>query len=194
MLSQPIKMWQIEGNVFAVKKALVSISSRLQACQPIFKKKMVGNPQNMQTKVVPREALYRASNVFQGDISVSRLKHREVDPLESLHRNLSQPRKDSEDNKQQVVLKILCSKERIGRVIGNGRATIRALQSETGAFITLGSNRLDCDEGLFTITASEVGLHLTLPIFHISSFTFVLSSACSSCRTLMPKSPHPREL
>ncbi|XP_020876546.1 KH domain-containing protein HEN4 [Arabidopsis lyrata subsp. lyrata] len=148
-------MVKIEGNVFAVKKVLVSISSRLQACQSIFKKKMVGNPHNMQTNVVPREALYRASNVFQGDISVSRLKHRELDPLESLHRNLSQPRKDSEDNKQQVVLKILCSKERIGRVIGNGRATIRDLQSETGAFITLGSNRLDCDEGLFTITASE---------------------------------------
>ncbi|KAG7554696.1 K Homology domain type 1 superfamily [Arabidopsis suecica] len=148
-------MVKIEGNVFAVKKALVSISSRLQACQSIFKQKMVRNPHNMQAKVVPREALYRASNVFQGDISVSRLKHREVDPLESLHRNLSQPRKDSEDNKQQVVLKILCSKERIGRVIGIGGATIRALRSETGAFISLGSNRLDCDELLFTITASE---------------------------------------
>ncbi|XP_022726780.1 KH domain-containing protein HEN4-like isoform X2 [Durio zibethinus] len=56
---------------------------------------------------------------------------------------------------QEVVFKILCSSDRVGGVIGKGGAIIRALQSDTGATITIGATITDCDERLVTVTASE---------------------------------------
>ncbi|KAE8698548.1 KH domain-containing protein [Hibiscus syriacus] len=56
---------------------------------------------------------------------------------------------------QEVVFKILCLNDRVGGVIGKGGATIKALQSDTGASVTVGATFTDCDERLVTVTASE---------------------------------------
>ncbi|XVF67292.1 hypothetical protein PTKIN_Ptkin10aG0109300 [Pterospermum kingtungense] len=56
---------------------------------------------------------------------------------------------------QEVVFKILCPSDRVGSVIGKGGGIIKALQSDTGAAITVGATITDCDERLVTVTASE---------------------------------------
>ncbi|KAE8719865.1 RNA-binding KH domain-containing protein, putative isoform 2 [Hibiscus syriacus] len=56
---------------------------------------------------------------------------------------------------QEVVFKILCLNDTVGGVIGKGGATIKALQSDTGAAVTIGATFTDCDERLVTVTASE---------------------------------------
>ncbi|XP_039014766.1 LOW QUALITY PROTEIN: KH domain-containing protein HEN4-like [Hibiscus syriacus] len=56
---------------------------------------------------------------------------------------------------QEVVFKILCLNDRVGGVIGKGGATIKALQSDTGAAVAIGATFTDCDERLVTVTASE---------------------------------------
>ncbi|XVE49458.1 hypothetical protein DITRI_Ditri01bG0084200 [Diplodiscus trichospermus] len=56
---------------------------------------------------------------------------------------------------QEVVFKILCSSDRVGGIIGKGGAIVRALESDTGATITIGATITNCDERLVTITASE---------------------------------------
>ncbi|XVE66618.1 hypothetical protein DITRI_Ditri08aG0092800 [Diplodiscus trichospermus] len=62
---------------------------------------------------------------------------------------------DTKTLPQEVIFKILCSNDRVGSVIGKGGAVIRALQSDTGASITVGATVTDCDERLVTVTASE---------------------------------------
>ncbi|KAL1196277.1 KH domain-containing protein HEN4 [Cardamine amara subsp. amara] len=76
-------MVKIEGNVSEVKKALVSISSHLQACQAIdgdFQASLL-----RLTEVVPREASYRSR------------QYREVDPRDSLHRHVQISQEDALD-------------------------------------------------------------------------------------------------
>ncbi|XWS54580.1 hypothetical protein CRYUN_Cryun10bG0101200 [Craigia yunnanensis] len=65
------------------------------------------------------------------------------------------PPLDTKTLLQEVVFKILCSSDRVGSVIGKGGAIIKALQSDTGATITIGATITDCDERLVTVTASE---------------------------------------
>ncbi|TYH33410.1 hypothetical protein ES332_D13G057400v1 [Gossypium tomentosum] len=65
------------------------------------------------------------------------------------------PPLDTRTFQQEVVFKILCFSDRVGCVIGKGGATIKALQSDTGATVTIGAAITDCDERLVTVTASE---------------------------------------
>ncbi|KAL4303847.1 hypothetical protein GQ457_10G019830 [Hibiscus cannabinus] len=62
---------------------------------------------------------------------------------------------DMKTLQQEVVFKILCLNDRVGGVIGKGGATIKALQSDSGATVSIGATFIDCDERLVTVTASE---------------------------------------
>uniref|UniRef100_A0A0R0G6M7 K Homology domain-containing protein n=1 Tax=Glycine max TaxID=3847 RepID=A0A0R0G6M7_SOYBN len=57
--------------------------------------------------------------------------------------------------KQEVTFRILCSNDRVGGVIGKGGNIVRALQSETGATISIGPAVAECEDRLITIAASE---------------------------------------
>ncbi|XP_021903807.1 KH domain-containing protein HEN4 isoform X1 [Carica papaya] len=62
---------------------------------------------------------------------------------------------DGKTMQQEVVFKILCPTDRAGGIIGKGGAIIRALQSETGASVSVGATLAACDERLITVSASE---------------------------------------
>ncbi|KDO53983.1 hypothetical protein CISIN_1g009173mg [Citrus sinensis] len=62
---------------------------------------------------------------------------------------------DARTQQQEVSFRILCSNDKVGAVIGKGGTIIRALQSEAGAFISVGATMPECDERLITVTASE---------------------------------------
>ncbi|XP_022726785.1 KH domain-containing protein HEN4-like isoform X6 [Durio zibethinus] len=106
---------------------------------------------------------------------------------------------------QEVVFKILCSSDRVGGVIGKGGAIIRALQSDTGATITIGATITDCDERLVTVTASEISggyLNVKDAIYHVTgrlrdnlfSTTLKSAGAKSSSSVLTETSPYGRLL
>lgn len=57
---------------------------------------------------------------------------------------------------KEVTFRILCSNDRVGAVIGKGGSTIRALQNETGANISIAPPVVECEDRLITITALEV--------------------------------------
>lgn len=57
---------------------------------------------------------------------------------------------------EEVSFRILCSNDRVGSVIGKGGSIIKALQSETGAVISIGDLVDDCDDRLITVKAREV--------------------------------------
>ena len=56
---------------------------------------------------------------------------------------------------QEITFKIICSSDRIGGIIGKGGNIVKALQSETGASISIGPSIAECDDRLITISASE---------------------------------------
>ncbi|KAA8536391.1 hypothetical protein F0562_028869 [Nyssa sinensis] len=152
------EMIEIEGDIPAVKKALVDVSRRLQDCPPVDRTKMIGSrpheafshetlpdsrmdfpPQRSSVlPPVPTSSLSYASGGRPVSIEGDRV--RTLDPR-------TQP--------QEVVFKLLCSNERVGGVIGKGGTIVKALQNETGASISVGATVADCDERLITVSAME---------------------------------------
>ncbi|KAK7328088.1 hypothetical protein VNO77_22184 [Canavalia gladiata] len=168
---------EIEGKVSSVKKALVAVSRRLQDCHPFDRSKMMGSkPYEMVQHealaalphetftVAPRETLTAIpretvdhlllrssalSTLPSSSNSYSTRVHslpEEVNRVSSLEPKALQ---------QEVTFRILCSNDRVGGVIGKGGSIVRALQSETGATISIGPSVAECEDRVITITASE---------------------------------------
>ncbi|KAG4960619.1 hypothetical protein JHK87_037252 [Glycine soja] len=171
------EMIEIEGRVSSVKKALVAVSQRLQDCPSVNRIKMMGNKpyeivQYETLDALPREILTAAP---RGTLTV--VPHETVDHL--LLRSSALSTLSSSSNsyatrvhslsaevnrvsslepkalQQEVSFRILCSNDRVGGVIGKGGNIVRALQSETGATISIGPLVAECEDRLITIAASE---------------------------------------
>ncbi|KAJ8764791.1 hypothetical protein K2173_009196 [Erythroxylum novogranatense] len=151
------EMIEIEGDVIAVKKALVAVSRCLQDSQPVDKTRMTDNK---LSEAIPKESLPDVHNEFLS-------QHKTVIPTFSSSSAAYTPRFHSfplesdgvpiVDAKvqQDVVFRILCSNDRVGGIIGKGGTIIKSLQNETGATISVGATVAECNERLITITASE---------------------------------------
>ncbi|KAM1986314.1 hypothetical protein ACFX15_033721 [Malus domestica] len=148
------KMIEIEGDILAVKKALVAVSGCLQDCPPIDKTRMTGS----RPEAVPRETL--------PDLRLDQLSQRNSMlnlPISSMSyatgvrpASIEAERIPTLETKQQEVsFRILCANDRIGGVIGRGGSIVRALQNETGASISIAASVAECDERLITVSASE---------------------------------------
>uniref|UniRef100_A0A2P2KR28 Uncharacterized protein MANES_10G097500 n=1 Tax=Rhizophora mucronata TaxID=61149 RepID=A0A2P2KR28_RHIMU len=152
------EMVEIEGDVFAVKKALVMVSRCLQDCQPTDKTRITGSK---PVEAVPQDSLpdvhfdlLSQSNRVLPSLPSSSINYlSRVPPLSLESDRATIP--DSTVIQQEVVFKILCSNDRVGGVIGKGGSIIKALQNETGAVISIGAMMAECDERLITVTASE---------------------------------------
>lgn len=162
----------------SVKKALLAVSRRLQDCSRVDRTKMVGSkpyemvqyealdalPRETLTvaphgtlTVVPRETgdhLLLRSSAMSTFSSCSNSNATRVHslPLEVNRVTSLEPKA----LQQEVTFRVLCSNDRVGGVIGKGGGIVRALQSETGATISIGPSVAECEDRLITITASEV--------------------------------------
>ncbi|XP_048424588.1 KH domain-containing protein HEN4 isoform X2 [Pyrus x bretschneideri] len=148
------EMIEIEGDILAVKKALVAVSGCLQDCPPVDKTRMTGS----RPEAVPRETL--------PDLRLDQLSQRNSMlnlPISSMSyatgvrpSSIEAKRIPTLETKQQEVsFRILCANDRIGGVIGRGGSIVRALQNETGASISIAASVAECDERLITVSASE---------------------------------------
>ncbi|WCJ18227.1 RNA-binding KH domain-containing protein [Euphorbia peplus] len=152
------EMVEIEGDVLAVKKALVVVSRCLQDCQPIDKARMYGSS---PMEAIPKEPLPEMHvGVLPQHNSAMSLTPTSSFGYPSGAHSLSMesdrvPSRDMKSLQEEVGFRILCSNERIGGVIGKGGTIIKALQNETGASVTIGEAVDSCDERLITVIASE---------------------------------------
>lgn len=121
----------------ATKKALVAVSRCLQDCPYGQKTKMVaGRPDHAAPwENIPNGHMDYPSVSSEGDT---------YNPM------------DSRASQQEIVFRMLCSSDWVGRLIGKSGSIIQAFQNESGATITIGGPVSDCDERLITITAMEV--------------------------------------
>lgn len=170
-------MWQIEGDILAVKKALIAVSGRLQDCPPVEKTRMSGS---RPIEAVPRETLQdiRVDHVSQRNSMITSLPSSSMSYASGVRPPSIEaeriPTLDTRTLQQEVTFKILCANDRVGGVIGKGGAIVRALQNETGATISVGGSVAECDERLITITASEVCQFATCHHF-LFLFLYVLN-------------------
>lgn len=180
---------QIEGDILAVKKGLVAVSQCLQDCKLVDKSKTTGS---RHTEAVPQETLpdLHADYFSRRNFVVPTLTSSSINFISSINLpsssvsytsglrplTIESERLPTVDTKvqvqlqvQDVVFKLLCANDKIGGVIGKGGSIVKALQSETGANISVGATVAECDDRLITITASEVvrsvGFSTTLSIF-----------------------------
>lgn len=165
-------MWQIEGEVDGLKKALVAVSGRLQECPPADKIPdkswttggrtldslslqtlpdfHVDLPQwNPALPAMPSGAVSYGAGVHPSAVEVDRAPDIEAKALQ-----------------HEVSYRILCSNDRVGGVIGRGGSIVKALQNESGALISVGPTVAECDERLITIMASEVHLLVSFTNLH----------------------------
>lgn len=75
-------------------------------------------------------------------------------------------------------MKILCSAERAGGVIGKGGANVRMLQQETGTSILVDSAAPDIDERVITISAMEVSFLTFNGAYHIYFVYSIMKILC----------------
>ncbi|XP_058007269.1 KH domain-containing protein HEN4 isoform X2 [Hevea brasiliensis] len=152
------EMVEIEGDVLAVKKALVAVSRCLQDCQPVDKTRMTGSK---PAEAIPEEPVPEVHVDFLSqrklvlpNMPSSTTIYASRIPSLSLESDRV-PTLNAKPLQQEVVFRILCSNDRVGGVIGKGGTIIKAIQNETGASITIGSTVAECDERLITVTAPE---------------------------------------
>lgn len=137
---------QISGNFLAVKKALLSVSSRLQ-----------DNPKVDMASLAPSKSfggtnhgsVSSADRFFQRASAPSHHVpdyHPRVDVVGSGSRRIFE---------EEVIFRMLCSSEKVGSLIGKAGIIVRSLQSDTGAIIKVIEAVPDCDERVIVISAHE---------------------------------------
>uniref|UniRef100_A0A803LFX8 K Homology domain-containing protein n=2 Tax=Chenopodium quinoa TaxID=63459 RepID=A0A803LFX8_CHEQI len=145
-VSIPDEVVEIEGDVMAVKRALVGICGQLQECYT--EKSSIKEDKPLES------TSYSADHsLHQMPLSVATTTFNPVvrPALESVR----PPASESKFPRKEVVFKILCSNDRVGGVIGRGGSIIHALQEESGASIDVGLCVANCNERLVTVYSME---------------------------------------
>ncbi|XP_022720264.1 KH domain-containing protein At4g18375-like isoform X2 [Durio zibethinus] len=55
----------------------------------------------------------------------------------------------------ELIIRVLCPYDKIGRVIGRGGGTIKSIRQASGALIEVDDTKADCDECIITVIATE---------------------------------------
>ncbi|KRH42079.1 hypothetical protein GLYMA_08G067400v4 [Glycine max] len=160
-----LELYQIEGQLTSVKKALIAVSHRLQDCPPPDRTKMTGSRHyevvQSETFSVPLESLtnLHIDHHLQRSSTLSTLSNRSNGNASGAHKLSAEVNRvsalDPKAYQQEVTFRIICSNDRVGAVIGKGGSIVRALQNESGAIISVGPSLVECEDRLVTITASE---------------------------------------
>ncbi|KAI3525537.1 hypothetical protein L1887_04394 [Cichorium endivia] len=119
------EMVEIEGDILAVKNALLTVTRCMQDC-PFAQKSKALVGRTHPTDFPPPST----SASSDGDM-------------------------DTRTPKKEIVFRMLYPSEKVGCLIGKSGTVIQAIQNESGANITVGGPVSDCDERLITISAME---------------------------------------
>ncbi|KAJ4890781.1 RNA-binding KH domain-containing protein [Raphanus sativus] len=151
---------QITGDVLAVKKALVMVSTFLQNSPPLngyppplckayesSSSSTNGNSEDPHSEFFPD---LRSSSSLPNNASEAAAASTSRSP--SLGNSFQGGSKDTD---KKVVFKIICTSVAAGGIIGKQGTIIRALQNETGASISFGAPLKASGERLVTISARE---------------------------------------
>ncbi|KAF2295808.1 hypothetical protein GH714_034075 [Hevea brasiliensis] len=147
-------LWQITGDILAVKKALVAVTECLHDCPPYNKEPMLLN-----------RPVERASHISSSDLHAEFFPHLSslLPPLiensansHSLSSDADEdPNQDVKSTRQEVSFRLLCSNGAAGSIIGKKGTIVRTLQNETGASIMFAAPITMSGARVVTISAFE---------------------------------------
>lgn len=60
-----------------------------------------------------------------------------------------------EHHDQELIIRVLCPFDKIGRVIGRGGSSIKSVREASGAHVEVDDTKADRDECLITVTSTE---------------------------------------
>ncbi|CAH8337268.1 unnamed protein product [Eruca vesicaria subsp. sativa] len=140
---------QITGDVLAVKKALVMVSTFLQNNPPLN-----GYPPPLCSKAYDSSTNDPHSENFP-NLRSSSLPNASETAASNTHTPSRNRFQDSKDTERKVVFKLICTSVAAGGIIGRQGTIIRAMQNEAGASISIGAPLKVSGERVVTITARE---------------------------------------
>ncbi|KAF8079639.1 hypothetical protein N665_1012s0013 [Sinapis alba] len=147
---------QITGNVLAVKKALVMVSTFLQNSPPLngyppplcskpYESSSNGTSEDPHSEFFPNlRSSSSLTNASEAATSHSPSRYEQGNSFQG-----------SKDTDKKVVFKMICTSLAAGGIIGKQGTIIRALQNETGASISIGAPLKASGERVVTISARE---------------------------------------
>ncbi|KAL0733663.1 hypothetical protein Bca4012_009873 [Brassica carinata] len=149
---------QITGGVLAVKKALVMVSTFLQnspplngypppLCSKAYESSTNGNSEDPHSEFFPN---LRSSSSLPSASEAAASTSRSPSRYEE-----GNSFQGSKVTDKKVVFKIICTSLAAGGIIGKQGTSIRALQNETGASISIAAPLKASGERVVTITARE---------------------------------------
>lgn len=176
---------QITGEPVAVKKALFAISAIMYKFGPKENISLdTSVPEGPPTIIIPSDVpVYPAAGLYPGVDSI-------IDPrslssiLGATHvpelagyadTGRSWPAYSSSvpvvshyggaSRSEELIIRVLCSFSKIGRVIGKGGASVKSVRKASGARVDVDDKKTDRNECTITVTATEVyGLYLQFKI------------------------------
>lgn len=72
---------------------------------------------------------------------------------------------------EELVVRVLCPFDKIGRVIGKGGGTIKSIRQASGARVEVDDTKEDRDECIITVTATEVWFCFLASLLYFDSFS-----------------------
>jgi len=66
------------------------------------------------------------------------------------------PGYNSQSRSEELVVRVLCPSDKIGRVIGKGGSTIKNIRQASGAQVDVDDTKRDAEECVITVTSTEV--------------------------------------
>ncbi|CAI9287011.1 unnamed protein product [Lactuca saligna] len=155
------EMVEIEGDILAIKKALIAVTRCIQDCTHSQSQKtraVVGrtHPTTAPWDLIPNGVSNSNSHTHTPtdfDFPPPRSQgqgfhlHPHPHPPTSIDADM--------ESQKEIVFRILYSSDKVGSLIGKSGTIIQAIQNESGAHIAIGAPVSDCDERLITISAME---------------------------------------
>lgn len=73
---------------------------------------------------------------------------------------------------EELIMRVLCPFDKIGRVIGRGGGTIKSIRQASGARVDVDDTKEDRDECIITVISAEVFLSISYPGYNCSLSPF----------------------
>ncbi|KAG9157402.1 hypothetical protein Leryth_010247 [Lithospermum erythrorhizon] len=151
------EMVEVEGDITAVKKALIALARCLQDC-PVNKGRIGGGrsfeqPQQ-EASFDPRMDLPMHRGSIAPPVATSSNGFSSGGQSMSVEGERA-PMMDSRASIREVVFNILCPNDRVGGVIGKGGSIVKNFEIETGTAVSVGPVVAESAERLITISSME---------------------------------------
>nr|AIZ68203.1 KH domain-containing protein At4g18375-like protein [Albuca bracteata] len=164
---------QITGDAEAVKKALYAVSAIMYRFSPREEISLDTSVPELPSIIIPSDLpIYHAGSFFPGADAVippSRTVpaavnaapqgtdlHGFVDPASAWQTALPVvPGFSGQSRSEELIVRVLCPSDKIGRVIGKGGSTVKSIRQTSGARVEVDDKKHDIEECIITVTSTE---------------------------------------